>query len=113
MDITAPLVVSAVWMLLFRKFPSWNWFRRLIDRFPSPLKNLWAVWTDCTYCGGFWIALLVRYVTGIKFLTFQPGLMPADWYFLIDWYLDALTTGLVALLIIRILDALAAVAPKH
>lgn len=108
MDIAAPLVVSAVWMLLFRKFPSWSWFRRLIDRFPSPLKTLWVGWTDCVYCGGFWIEPLVRRVTGMKFLTFRPGLMP-----LIDWYLDALTTGIAALLVIRILDALGAVAPKH
>lgn len=108
MNIMAPLAVSAVWMLLFRKFPSWNWFHRVIDRLPSPLKTLWAGWTECAYCGGFWVALLVRYVTGLKFLSFEPGLSP-----LVDWSLDALTTGLVVLLIIRSSDALAAVGQKH
>lgn len=108
MNIAAPLIVSAVWMFLFRKVPSWSWFSRLLDRFPSPLKDLWAVWTDCTFCGGFWIALLVRWVAGMNFLTFQMELWPP-----IDWALDALTTGLAALFIIRVLDALKAVCPKH
>jgi hypothetical protein len=108
MNVAAPLVVSAVWMLLFRKIPSWGWFRRLIARFPSPLQSLWAGWTDCAYCGGFWVALLIRYVAGLKFLTFPPTLLPV-----IDWYLDALTTGLAVLLIIRFSDALAAIGQKH
>jgi hypothetical protein len=108
MNLATPLVVAAVWMLLFRKFPSWTWFRRLVDRLPSPLKTLWVGWTECAYCGGFWIALLIRSITGLKFLNFRPGLFP-----FIDWYLDALTTGLVVLLIIRLSDALGAVGTKH
>lgn len=108
MNFAAPLVVSAIWMFLFRKIPSWNWFPRFLGFLPSPLKTLWAGWTDCTFCGGFWIALLLRYITDLNFITFQPEIAP-----FIDWPLDALTVGLVALLIIRVLDALKAVCPKH
>jgi|SRR3954470_19930316 len=102
--ITAPFVSAAVWILFFRKFPSWVSFFPVIRRFPTPLKKLWSGWSDCAYCGGFWVALLVRYLTGLKFLLLN-GISP-----IVDWSVDALTVGFVTLLLIRTSDALTAAA---
>jgi hypothetical protein len=102
--VTAPFVSAAVWILLFRKFPSWVSFFPAMGKLPTPLKKLWRGWTDCAYCGGFWVALLVRYLTGLKFLMLN-GISP-----IVDWSLDALTVGFVTLLLIRTSDALAAAA---
>jgi hypothetical protein len=108
MNAATPIVIAAVWMFLFRKAPSWGWFSRALGGLPSPVKGLWQGWTDCTYCGGFWIALLVRAALGMKFLTFPEG---AQAY--LEVPLDALSAGLGALLIILILDALKARAGSH
>jgi hypothetical protein len=108
MNLATPLVVSAVWMLIFRKFPSWPWFHQMIERFPPRLKALWMGWTDCAYCGAFWIAMPIRYVTGLRFIEFRTPLVPG-----LDWPLDAVTTGLAVLFVIRVLDALRTVGEKH
>ncbi|MES2906823.1 MAG: hypothetical protein V4691_07350 [Pseudomonadota bacterium] len=108
MNFATPLIVAAVWMFLFRKMPSWSWFPPLLERFPTPLRNLWSGWVDCAFCGGFWVALILRWVTGLHLLIFPLETLP-----IIEWLLDALAAGLAALFIIRVLDALKAVAGSH
>ena len=104
MEISACLLSAAIWMFIFRKMPSWSWFKSLLEKFPHFLRKLWDGWTECAYCGGFWVALGVRYLTGLKTIHLS-GETPLA----LNWVLDALTTGIGVLLFIRILDALAPV----
>lgn len=97
------LVSTAIWMFLFRKLATWKWFVALRKRFHVSLEYLWKGWTDCAYCGAFWIALVVRGVTGLHSVDF-----PKDAPLLVLWVLDALATAIGVLLVVRILDALGA-----
>ena len=104
MELSASLVSTGIWLFLFRKIPSWGWFKSLRKRLPKSLNLLWDGWTECAYCGGFWIALAVRWSTELNTIQF-PHRTPAG----LDWILDALATAVGVLLCVRILDALAAV----
>lgn len=99
---SAILVSSAIWMFIFRKMATWKWFSTLRKRFPGKVEYLWKNWTDCAYCGVFWIALIVRASTKLHSIDFT-----GDTHVAFVWILDALATAIGALLLIRILDALA------
>jgi hypothetical protein len=103
MDPNAILLSSGIWFFLFRNLSSWKWFEVVKRRFPLFLEKLWNGWTECSYCGGFWVALLVGAVSGLHTVSFAPELPTV-----LAWPLDAFATAIGVLLTIRILDALAA-----
>jgi uncharacterized membrane protein len=105
MSIASSLIVASVWMFIFRKMRSWNWFETLIvAHFPEPIRNLWEGWTNCAYCGGFWIALGVRAITTQTTLTYTENTP-----FFLTWIFDALVTAFIVLFYIRVLDCLASI----
>src|ERR1700733_14450635 len=104
MDIRAISVATALWMFIFRKVPSWPWFPFVYARYPMLIRRLWDGWTEGAFCGGFWVALLLRSSTGLHTIHFDSNTAS-----IIQWPLDGLTTAIGVLFWIRILDALRAV----
>lgn len=98
MSIEVPIVTAALWMFFFRKVPSWNWFQKILSSNESFQKH-WGGWVSCPYCSGFWLALALRLIMGVSFVSFPEGSNVV-----LEWTLDSLATALVVLFVIRILD---------
>jgi hypothetical protein len=93
MNIALTILTLGVWFLMSQKMPMWNWFTKLKRWFPSPLAFLWDAWAGCVFCGGFWIAMLLRLTTGLVTIPELQALHPA-----LAFLLDGLATATLALL---------------
>lgn len=94
MNFELALITLAVWFFLAKKFSNWTWVTALTDIFPGPVKALGKAWMVCSFCGGFWIALALRGVTGWQTLPALSRL-----HFTIDWPLDALATAMLVTIV--------------
>jgi hypothetical protein len=102
MQIELPLITLAVWFFLTKKLPTWGWFARIEARFTGPVAWVWDGWKACAYCGGFWLAMLLRALTGRQTL---PALDPLP--LPIDWIADAFATAILALFGFLVIETLA------
>lgn len=89
-----PLVTLSAWFFFARKFSSWGWVATSRGILPRPLRELWEAWRDCPFCGGFWIALGFKALTGWMTLP-AIGAVSIPWY--AAWFLDGLVTSMVVL----------------
>ncbi|MEP7343349.1 MAG: hypothetical protein ABI977_36835 [Acidobacteriota bacterium] len=87
MNFALTILTLGAWFLMAQKMPTWNWFVKVKSWFPEPLAYLWDAWAGCAFCGGFWIALLLKAVTGMATVTELNHLHP-----LLAFPLDALAT---------------------
>lgn len=108
MSFEAALIGAAIHILFWQALPKWGtWFNRLIAALPSPLRTLYKQW-NCPYCAGFWIALALHAGAGLTTLDGLPEL-PAFWgQFAVPlgWFLDALATAVLLLVIVVAINAL-------
>ena len=94
MDLTIVILGLSIHKLVWEKLPDWGtWFNAILAKLPRPLSYLYEAWR-CPYCFGFWIALVLQYVTGIKTLSAMQQL--------------PITHEVTAAVIAAFLDALAA-----
>jgi hypothetical protein len=91
MNIALTILTLGAWFLMSQKMPTWNWFMKLKGWFPSPLVFLWDAWAGCVFCGGFWIAVLLRLTTDLATIPELRQLHPA-----LAFPLDALATATLA-----------------
>ncbi len=87
MNFGLTIITLGVWFLMAQKMPTWNWFVKVKSWFPSPVAFLWDAWAGCVFCGGFWIAVLLKSVTGLVTVNELTHLHP-----LLAFPLDALAT---------------------
>ncbi len=87
MNFALTILTLGVWFLMAQKLPTWNWFVKVKSWFPAPLTYLWDAWAGCMFCGGFWLALLLKAVTGLATVSELNQLHP-----LLGFPLDALAT---------------------
>lgn len=87
MNFGLTILTLGAWFLMSQKMPTWNWFAKVKSWFPSPVAYLWDAWAGCVFCGGFWIALLLKSVTGLATVNELNHLHP-----LLAFPLDALAT---------------------
>jgi hypothetical protein len=87
MNFALTIMTLGAWFLMAQKMPTWNWFVKVKSWFPSPLTFLWDAWAGCSFCGGFWIALLLKSITGLATVPELNHLHP-----LLAFPLDALVT---------------------
>lgn len=87
MNFALAILTLGVWFLMAQKMPTWNWFMKVKGWFPAPLVYLWDAWAGCMFCGGFWLALLLKAVTGLATVPELNHLHP-----LLAFSLDALAT---------------------
>jgi hypothetical protein len=97
MNFGLALLTLGAWVLMSQKMPTWNWFVKVKDWFPSPVAYLWDAWAGCVFCGGFWIALLLKLTTGLVTIPGLNHLHPA-----LAFPLDALATTTLALITINL-----------
>lgn len=109
MDFSIVLVSLSLYVLIWEKLPDWGtWFNRLIERLPKPLAYLYQAWR-CPYCFGFWIALLLHYLTGshtLIVLHSMPDVMGVFGIYC-ALFLDALAAALLIMLGKLLLSAIA------
>lgn len=91
MNFGLTLLTLGAWFLMAQKMPTWNWFMTVKGHFPKPLATLWDAWAGCMFCGGFWISLLLKLVTGLATVSELNHLHP-----LLAFPLDALATTTLA-----------------
>lgn len=91
MNFALTIMTLGAWFLMAQKMSNWNWFVKVKSWFPTPLANLWDGWAGCVFCGGFWIALLLKAATGLATVPDLNHLHP-----LLAFPLDALTTTTLA-----------------
>ncbi len=95
MNFELPLITLALWFFIAQKFSNWKWVRAVTNViFPGPLNTLWKSLMTCSFCGGFWIALALRGVTGWQTLPELSSL-----HIGLDWTLDALATAMLATIV--------------
>ena len=87
MNFALTILTLGAWFLMAQKMSNWNWFVKVKSWFPAPLAELWDAWAGCSFCGGFWIALLLKTVTGLATVNDLNHLHP-----LVAFPLDALAT---------------------
>jgi hypothetical protein len=97
MNFGLTLLTLGAWFLMAQKMPTWNWFVKLKSWFPTPLANLWEAWAACVFCGGFWLALLLKLTTGLATIPELNHLHPA-----LAFPLDALATTTLAALTLNL-----------
>jgi len=99
----------AIYLLFWEKLPEWGTlFNRMIEMLPKPLQKLYADWR-CPYCSGFWIALVLHALTGLQTV---PALSNMPVYLgaaglPFAWFLDALVTAALVLIVHLAVSALA------
>lgn len=100
MDFSIVLVGLSLYILIWEKLPDWGtWFNYLIERLPAPLAYLYQAWR-CPYCFGFWVALLLHYLTGshtvlvLHNMTDEFGVLGQS----LAIFLDALAAALLIML---------------
>ncbi len=93
MNLALTILTLGAWVLMSQKMPTWNWFMKLKGWFPTPLDYLWDAWAGCVFCGGFWLALLLKLTTGLVTIPELNHLHP-----LLAFPLDALATTTLAAL---------------
>lgn len=107
-DFTPALIGFALYLLIWEKLPDWGtWFVKLLNLLPGFLKTLYEQWV-CAYCVGFWLGLMVHWVTGLWTIEALRDL-PEFWGPAgpaIGWFLDALATGTIIYFLKNILDAI-------
>lgn len=91
MNSALAILTLGAWFLMAQKMPTWNWFLKLKSWFPAPLANLWDAWAGCVFCGGFWLALLLKLTTGLATVPELKQLHP-----LLALPLDVLATTTLA-----------------
>lgn len=91
MSFALAILTLGAWFLMSQKAPTWNWFVKVKNWFPSPLAYLWDAWAGCVFCGGFWIAILLKMATGLATVPELNHLHP-----LLAYSLDALATTTLA-----------------
>ncbi|MGE0126838.1 MAG: hypothetical protein AB7U82_01945 [Blastocatellales bacterium] len=91
MSFALAILTLGAWVLMAQKMPTWNWFMTVKGHFPKPLAALWDAWAGCVFCGGFWIALLLKLATGLATVPELNHLHP-----LLAYSLDALATTTLA-----------------
>lgn len=91
MNLALTVLTLGAWFLMAQKLPTWNWFIRVKCWFPAPVAYLWDAWVACVFCGGFWLALLLKLVTGLATVSELKPLHP-----LLGFPLDALATATLA-----------------
>jgi hypothetical protein len=92
MNFALTILTLGAWVLMAQKMSNWNWFVKVKSWFPAPLAELWDAWAGCSFCGGFWIALLLKTVTGLATVNDLNHLHPLD--ALATTTLGSLTLGL-------------------
>ncbi|WP_105168260.1 hypothetical protein [Pseudoalteromonas sp. T1lg23B] len=114
MNITLAIIGLSLHILIWEKLPDWgNWFNRIVERLPKPLRYLYDAWR-CPYCFGFWVALLLHGLTGVytleslKDMPLYLDVMSVP----IAWLLDSLATALLIMLGSLTINALAGPAIK-
>ncbi len=91
MNFALTILTLGAWILMSQKMSTWNWFVKLKGWFPAPLASLWEAWAGCVFCGGFWLALLLKLATGLATVNELNHLHP-----LLAFPLDALATTTLA-----------------
>lgn len=108
MDFSLILMGSALHVLVWEKLPDWgNWFNWLVARLPRPLAYLYESW-HCAFCFGFWAGLGLHALVGVYTLP-QLANMPSYLGVLgtpIAWFLDALVTALIMVIISLLMKAI-------
>lgn len=108
LDLTNALIGWAIYILIWMKLPEWGtWFNHLLGLMPKPLQTLYEQWR-CPYCVGFWIGLGLHAATGRWTLPVLMDL-PVFWGVAgpyLAWFLDALVTGTLMLVMKLGLDAI-------
>ncbi|MGB0942988.1 MAG: hypothetical protein ACPGUE_11325 [Marinomonas sp.] len=100
MDFSIVLVGLSLYILIWEKLPDWGtWFNYLIERLPAPLAYLYQAWR-CPYCFGFWVALVLHYLTGSYTLAAMHNMPEA--YGVIGTYIGVFLDSLVAALLIML-----------
>jgi hypothetical protein len=102
MNFALTVLTLGAWFLMSQKLPTWKSFLNLKSWFPSPLAYLWDAWAGCVFCGGFWIAMLLRLSTGLTTIPELQGLHP-----LLAVSLDALATATIASLTVSLTGPMA------
>lgn len=97
MNFALMILTLGAWVLMSQKMPTWNWFVRVKEWFPAPVAYLWDAWAGCVFCGGFWLALLLKLVTGLATVPELGHLHP-----LLAFPLDALATTTLASITINL-----------
>jgi hypothetical protein len=88
------LITFGLWVLMAQKMTGWHWFSALHSTFPEPVRGVWDAWTECAFCGGFWLALLLKAATGLSTLPALAAVArPAPLATALDWTLDPLATA--------------------
>ena len=114
MNLSLAIMGLSFYILIWEKLPDWgNWFNEIIDHLPAPLAYLYDAWR-CPFCFGFWIALFLHGLTGIQTIPSLSvvGSMYGGYGYLIEYFLDALTTASLIMFASLILKAIAAPAIK-
>ncbi|MGJ8529289.1 hypothetical protein [Maritalea sp.] len=102
------LLGAAIHLLFWDKLPEWGTlFNRFIAALPKPLQTLYADW-ECPFCAGFWIALVLHFLTGMWFL---PKLIWMTDHLLwvglpLAWFFDALAAALMILVASLLIKAI-------
>ena len=97
MNFALTVLTLGVWFLMSQKLPGWKSFMKLKACFPPAVAFLWDAWAGCVFCGGFWIAMLLRLTTGLTTIPELRQLHP-----LYAFPLDALATATLASLTVSI-----------
>lgn len=97
MNVALMILTLGAWVLMSQKMPTWRWFVKVKGWFPAPLAYLWDAWAGCVFCGGFWLALLLKLATGLATVPELNQLHP-----LLAFPLDALATTTLASLTINL-----------
>jgi hypothetical protein len=97
MNFALMILTLGAWVLMSQKMPTWNWFVKVKGWFPGPLAYLWDAWAGCVFCGGFWLALLLKLATGLATVPELSHLHP-----LLAFPLDALATTTLASITINL-----------
>lgn len=97
MNFALAILTLGAWVLMSQKLPTWNWFMTVKSHFPKSLATLWDAWAGCVFCGGFWIALLLKPATGLTTIPDLNNLHP-----LLAFPLDALATTTLASIVFNL-----------
>ena len=100
MDFSMVIVGLSLYVLIWEKLPDWGtWFNAIINKLPKPLAYLYQAWR-CPYCFGFWVALLLHYLTGSHTVLVLHNM--ADGFGLFGQYLAIFLDALAAALLIML-----------